>query len=124
MMTQGCACFLLWTCLCALTAGCAGGGSPVKVKGVLVADAKPLPKARLAFYPVEGGRPAVGLTDKEGRFQLDAYGNGTGLLPGEYKVVVTVEEDTKEKGVRVHPNYRNIRKTPLVKKIPPSRDLL
>jgi hypothetical protein len=74
-------------------AGC-GGVKPVPVDAVVTLDGKPLPGATVLFVPNEGsrGRPAHGLTDADGSLQLTTFEDYDGVLPGEYRVVVTIGE--------------------------------
>jgi hypothetical protein len=72
--------------------GCSSTPTGVPIKGQLVwDDGKPVTDANVRFVPVSGRFEAVGLTDKEGAFTLVALGgaSGSGVVPGEYKVVVS-----------------------------------
>jgi hypothetical protein len=74
------------------SAGCGGAGL-VKVKGVVTLDGKPLSSATISFIPIAGaGRPASGLSDADGNFQLTTHRTNDGAAPGEYKVTVTKEQ--------------------------------
>lgn len=73
------------------TVGC-GKGTLIKVQGVVTLDGEPLAGATVSFMPVGEGRPASGRTDADGRFRLTTSRTDDGALPGEYKVVVVVEE--------------------------------
>ena len=75
-----------------LAAGCGGRGKPVKVAGVVTLDDKPLAGATVTFAPVGGGRAASGRTDSDGNFRLTTFRSDDGALPGEYKVLVTMEK--------------------------------
>lgn len=127
--------------------GCGGSaGKPVPVSGVLLEEGKPLADARVTFNPVEsGGRMAFGLTDSEGRFRLTTFRHNDGALPGRYKITVTVQGQIKEADVKVahdrkemyremerlrnlkvhkiHDNYTNLERTPLVAEIPHDGEL-
>ena len=89
---------LFWAVLPAalLAAGCAGGGTaqPVKVRGVVKLDDKPIEGAMVVFLPADSksGHNAQGVTRGDGSFQLSTYRDGDGALPGEYKVVVQYNE--------------------------------
>jgi hypothetical protein len=73
-------------------AGC-GRSNLVKVQGTVTLDGKPLSWATVTFNPKEGnGRPASGLSDENGNFQLTTSSTNDGAAPGEYKVTVTKEE--------------------------------
>src|SRR5260370_18785229 len=73
------------------TVGC-GKGNVTKVEGVVTLDGKPLPGATLSFVPVGEGKPAFGRTDNVGSFRLTTFRTDDGALPGEYQVVIVVEE--------------------------------
>jgi hypothetical protein len=69
-----------------LVAGC---GGPSQVRGRVLLDGAPVSGATVTFMPVQGGRPASGITDADGRFRLMTFKKEDGILPGEYKVIVT-----------------------------------
>jgi hypothetical protein len=73
------------------TVGC-GKGNLIKVEGVVTLDGKPLPGATVSFVPVGEGQPAFGRTDADGSFRLTTSRTDDGAKPGDYKVVVVVEE--------------------------------
>ena len=67
-------------------AGCnnpSSGFAPVKGK-VTVAGA-PMAGITVGFTPASG-RPASGVTDASGNFELSTYSKGDGAAPGKYKV--------------------------------------
>lgn len=77
--------------LLAVAIGCAGKYTPVPVSGVVTLNGKPVEGATVTFYAVgdeKDGRPAHGVTNKEGEFRLSTLGNEDGALPRRYKVVV------------------------------------
>jgi hypothetical protein len=76
--------------------GCEGPGKPVKVKGIVTLDGKPLPGVTVTFAPIGTGRPASGLTESDGSFRLTTFRTEDGALPGEYKVVVVAPEARDE----------------------------
>lgn len=69
--------------------GC-GKGRPgtVRVTGVVTLDGSPVEGASVTFYPAEGGRPASGTTDAQGKFTLTTFESGDGAPPGNYNVTV------------------------------------
>lgn len=71
-------------------AGC--GDGLVKVQGEVLLDEKPLPKADIMLTPDAGGRPAIGKSDTNGKFQLTTASPNDGVKPGTYKVSVTARE--------------------------------
>ena len=75
------------------SAGCGRTDNLVKVKGVVTLDGKPLSSATITFNPIAGaGRPANGLSDGDGNFQLTTSSPNDGAAPGEYKVTVAKEQ--------------------------------
>jgi hypothetical protein len=118
----------------------------VSVKGVVTLDGEPLAGATVLFLPEDNqGRPAQGLTAKDGTFHL-ATGSENGAAPGTYKVLVTKTEgvlppgatpappsegpglEPSEKGPRhtgkalkslVPPQYSNPSATPFQCRVPP-----
>src|SRR5262245_1071562 len=77
--------FLLLT---AVLAGCTGSRTS-PVEGVVLLDGKPLPDASVQFVPQGSGRDATGQTDKSGAFTMSTYRPKDGVVPGEYKVVIS-----------------------------------
>lgn len=55
----------------------------------MLLDGKPLGNATVQFTPDGKGRDASGTTDKDGRFTLSTVKPGDGVMPGNYKVVIT-----------------------------------
>lgn len=72
--------------------GCGGPGKPVKVQGTITLDGQPLAGATITFMPMGNGRSASGRSDADGHFRLGTYETEDGALPGEYRVVVTMDE--------------------------------
>lgn len=82
--------------------GCSKGPTlpTVPVSGSVTLDGKPLEGAAVSFTPVPSnpdGKPANGITDAQGTFQLKTYLGGTtgqasGAMPGDYVVMVTKYE--------------------------------
>jgi hypothetical protein len=71
--------------------GCGGKYKPVPVSGVVTLDGSPVEGATVYFYAVgdeKEGRPAQGVTDKNGEFRLSTMGENDGALRREYKVVI------------------------------------
>lgn len=74
-----------------LGAGCGGPNTPVKVRGVVLLDDKPIPGAMVTYIPLAGnGRQAQGFTQADGSFQLTTFQPNDGALPGSYKITVQV----------------------------------
>jgi len=91
-------------------AGCGGSGLPLaSVSGRVTLDGQPLPDAVIEFQPAGGGAPSYGLTDSEGRYDLQFSRHQPGALPGEHKVRIrTARAGVDEQGNEV----------PLPEKIP------
>ncbi len=89
-----------WAPLLAVALGCSGSGRPayeppkgfnaadlVPVSGVVTLNGKPLATAMVTFLPKEGV-PAVGETDREGRYALKSIRN-RGAIRGEHRVAIS-----------------------------------
>jgi hypothetical protein len=63
----------------------------VKVEGLVTLDGEKVSEVMVMFLPVKRGegKPAFGVTDEEGNFELGTSNPGDGADPGEYKVVIT-----------------------------------
>lgn len=70
-------------------AGCNQGPRLAPVSGVVLLDGKPVEAASVLFTPEAGGRPADGVTDKEGKFTLQTFEPGDGAVIGKHKVAIT-----------------------------------
>jgi hypothetical protein len=70
-----------------IATGC--GSGPVQVRGRVLLDDVPVAGATVTLMPIEGGHPAVGLTDAGGVFRLTTFKREDGALRGQYKIVVT-----------------------------------
>jgi len=79
--------FLFAACL-----GCSPSGPViVPVKGVVTLDGSPVAKASVMFQPVDGGNPAIGETDADGKFSLTTQLEKPreGAIVGEHIVTVS-----------------------------------
>ncbi len=85
---------------CVLMAGC-GSSTMAPVRGVVTLNDQPVEGAAVMFMPNGGGRPATGITDKDGNFNLQTETPGDGALLGEHAVTVTLQETT---GVMADPD--------------------
>lgn len=76
--------------------GCGGQGDQPElgtVRGTVTMDGKPLPGAKVIFNPKEG-RPSVGTTDREGKYELDYTADIQGAKIGSHTIrIVTAEEE-------------------------------
>ena len=127
--------------LICLLAGCGGSGVSA-VEGVVTLDGKPLQNASIHFVPQGAGRDATGQTDASGHFTMSTFKPGDGVVPGEYKVVISPplgEPDPtqyasadeamsgaakvpakKKSGPAFPEQYARVDKTPLTQKVPAS----
>src|SRR5437879_5545336 len=78
----------LRVCVLVTLAGC-GAQRTTPVEGVVLLDGKPLAGASIQFVPQEKGRDATGETDKNGHFVMSTFQPRDGVLPGNYKVVIS-----------------------------------
>ncbi len=111
-----------------LTTGCGGGPEddrPARtaVSGTVTHNGEPVDEAVIAFVPVDqtAGRNANGRTNAEGVFQMGTFEGTDGVVPGEYKVMITKFEtsETPEALPEDDPNY-----DPNPKPQPPPENLL
>ncbi|WP_437222227.1 carboxypeptidase regulatory-like domain-containing protein [Planctomicrobium sp. SH661] len=72
--------------------GCGGSNGPklVPVRGMITLDGKPLDRASITFHP-EQGRPSVGFSDDEGKYELQYSFDRAGAMPGRHLVTITSE---------------------------------
>src|SRR5688500_15485517 len=79
----------------ALSAGCGGRDLPELAPGTgqVKLDGQPLPGVRVSFFPAGegGGRPATGITDDDGNYELGYIEGEEGAKVGPNKVEVTTE---------------------------------
>jgi hypothetical protein len=79
----------------------------VPAEGVVKLDGAPLEGATVAFTPTtDSGKPANGITDAQGRFQLKTYlggnfGQANGALPGDYIIMVSKYEAVSGSGPKL-----------------------
>lgn len=87
--------FIPLVVLCTML-GCTGNGGPktVPVSGVVNYKGEPVSGAGVTFSPPEG-RPAIGTTDENGRFELVTSVTRHGAVPGEYAVTI-VKMETRD----------------------------
>jgi len=92
-------------CLCVVVAGCGGGDDPFKKarpktvssSGTITYNGQPLKFATIVLEPqVEGGVAAMGRSDGEGHFYVNAFPPDPGAVPGTYRVSVTKTEAPKQ----------------------------
>ena len=79
-------------------AGCGGDDRVAAVHGIVKLDGDPVADASVTFMPKEGGRPAFGITNAEGAFELTTFESGDGALIGRHVVtIMAVDETTNSK---------------------------
>ena len=104
-----------------------GDGRPrrVPVSGTVLIDGKPLKYGTVRFY-TEGGRPATGRLDKQGRFTLGCFEENDGVPTGTHPVTVDAAEALAEDTVRWHApkKYASQTTSPLTQKIDGPTDSL
>jgi len=94
-----------------IAGGCGGEARPntIPVSGKVVWNAQPLTKGTVAFVPTgtEQSFPASGEIDSKGNYRLTTFKAGDGVMPGEYRIAVTVMEGAdaaaKKEGTRILP---------------------
>lgn len=92
------------------TVGCGSAGKTFKVEGVVTLDGKPLPGATVSFMPEGEGHAASGRTDADGSFRLTTFRTDDGALPGNYKVVILVDEADEQFFGKVYKSLTNEQK--------------
>ena len=80
-----------------LAAGCRGEVELGNVEGTVTMDGKPLDGATVKFIPVNRGRPAVGMTGPDGRYELQYSATDSGALVGPMKVEITTGDPEQPK---------------------------
>jgi len=121
-----------------LISGCGGGGpkpdlfETVPAAGIVTYQGQPLEGHEVTFTQ-EGKRPAVGMSDKDGKFVLGTNAPGDGAPAGKHKVTVvfvpitpdsvsaTAEEMAKgasKPKVKIPVKYSSRDKTPLEIEVP------
>lgn len=60
----------------------------VPVSGVATFNGTPLANYTVSFFPIDGRRPAAGVTDDQGNFILGTNATGDGCPPGPCQVAV------------------------------------
>jgi len=72
-----------------------------QVTGSVTLDGQPVDGATVAFYPDGGRRPARGITDASGNFELMTFNPGDGVLLGQHRVSVTKTEASEQQAAVV-----------------------
>lgn len=80
----------LWVAGFLVLAGCtpkSDNPATVPVTGVVTLDGQPVEGANVMFQSPEQG--SFGLTDAQGRYELQTFEPGDGAMPGEYRVAIS-----------------------------------
>lgn len=78
--------------MCVGVGGCASGPKrepTFPVRGAVTFEGKPVARATVSFRPRGAGRPANGITNADGVYELTTYSHHDGAIPGQYAVTVT-----------------------------------
>jgi hypothetical protein len=75
------------------------------VSGTVTMDGKPLPGVWVGFAPTEG-RSSMGLTDKDGRYELNYLLEKKGAKVGQHKVAITTPQEDESGGIV--PNFKEL----------------
>ncbi len=92
--------FLVLSTTAIAIAGCGGGGPDDmpeigQVTGVITVDGVPKADLMVTFQP-EGGRPAMGTTDAEGKYELTYSRNEMGTKIGKNLVTISTVEGEQD----------------------------
>lgn len=89
---------ILFAVLCVTAIGC-GKPPMLAVSGKVTLDGKPVPNCKVGFFPdAESFNPDIhgfgfGITDPEGRFEIQHPQGDKGIWPGKYKVTFVAWTD-------------------------------
>jgi hypothetical protein len=72
----------------AISAGCDSGPKIGRVTGEVTFKSKNVPEGTVTFYPVLGGRPAIGRIQPDGVYRLSTFASGDGAVLGDYTVAI------------------------------------
>jgi hypothetical protein len=92
--------------------------SLVAAEGVVTMGGKPLAQATVEFIPLgeTKGAGGSGVTDEMGRYKLFSRRGGTGVLPGEYRVTVSLW--THKDGSPLKPEENSIDTPDAIQRVP------
>ncbi|MCR9233071.1 MAG: hypothetical protein NXI29_18840 [bacterium] len=91
-----------------------------QVEGKVVCQNQDLKTGTVMFFPVDGGKHAVGMIGQDGNYSLSTYETGDGAILGKHKVVVLVSYENPDGSTvpddvpRVPDKYLSKETTPLV----------
>lgn len=100
--TFGTATYGILSLFLAALAGC-GDGRPqrVPVSGQVIIDGKPLTFGYVGFVP-QNDRPSVAKLDSQGRFTMNCFEDGDGVVVGKHAIEVIAREPMGEDKLRWH----------------------
>lgn len=84
-------CFVLQLAMIVVLGGCQEEGPAVtRVSGKISYQGKGLSQGVIQFQPMtpSAGRPAVGEIASDGTYEMSAFPNRQGILPGDYRVTI------------------------------------
>jgi hypothetical protein len=86
---------------CLTLSGCTGSDRPAiaPVRGQVTLDGKPIAGATVVFLCQGAPRPAVGITDSSGNFQLTTFEQNDGAVVGTHVVAVKKSASLSEEAV-------------------------
>jgi hypothetical protein len=121
---SGFACRALWSFCCLTAILWAGCGSPDfgAVDGRVTLDGQPLAGATVEFQP-DGGSPAYGVTDDDGRYTLRWSVDQGGAPVGPVRVRITSFQESQP-NVKERVPARYNKKTDLVREVKPGGQTL
>src|SRR4051794_20575647 len=91
---------LLLMLMILVAAGCSSQTTTVPVEGIVLLEGKPLPLVSVTLVPQDQDvKPSIAITDNEGVFRPITAGEGLGMVPGQYKVLVISPPGPKSPGV-------------------------
>jgi len=89
---------------CFVLTGCTVDNLPrtVPAEGVVLLDGAPVADATVVFIAEQGTFNATAVSDKDGKFQLKAFDEKSGAVPGSYKVEISKSVMDKGAGPEVN----------------------
>ena len=97
--------------------GCGSDGPElIPVSGTVTLNGTPIDEVVVTFVPHHAGKPAMGLTDKQGRFSLSTTELDDGVAVGPYYATVTSIDQGATRpdaqglstGLEMHPRQKSI----------------
>jgi len=100
-----------------LITGCGSDGPElIPVSGTVTLNGTPIDEVVVTFVPKQAGKPAMGLTDEQGRFSLSTTEVDDGAAVGSYYATVTSIDQGATRpdaqglstGLEIHPRQKSI----------------